>query len=544
MKPTLQSWRHGASLLLLGAAHAQAFAPEPLPAVLLPYVQLLCLAFLARVVWRAPSVKGAAATGFLFGLGSFAVGLYWIFISLHRYGGMAAPLASVAVLLLAAGEALFYGAAAAAAKWLAGRGLREGDGYARHFLAIAAWASCWTLAEWLRGTLFTGFPWMAVGYAHVDGPLAGWAPIIGMYGLTWLAAFICGAVGLLMHLQRSGREAPAAATVAGAIALALIGWVLGGLSWGQADGRPVLMRLVQGNVPQSEKFDPALMQQGIETYMQLAALPPRQPDMNPAVIVLPETIVPLFQDRYAPQFWDQWRQIAAQRGAGIIMGVPLHSRGPEGERYTNSAIGFDGATSVERLVSGSTAMRYDKHHLVPFGEFVPPGFRWFVDAMHIPLGDFDRGETRQTHFELAGQRFAPNICYEDVFGEEIIRGVRDSAEHGPGASILVNMSNLGWFGESWALRQHLQISRMRALETARPMVRATNTGMTAAIDPDGHVRALLDAHVKGVLDVEVQGMAGITPYVRAGNWPVLAWSLLAVAAVLLRRRASRAAAAS
>ncbi|WP_397476328.1 apolipoprotein N-acyltransferase [Pusillimonas sp.] len=534
----VQQWRYGASLLLLGAAHAQAFAPDPLPGVLLPYLQLVCLAFLARYVWRASGVKAAAATGFLFGLGSFAVGLYWVFISMHRYGGMAVPLASAATLLLAAADALFYAAAVAVAKWLTQRTLRLEDGIARHFLAVAAWASCWTLAEWLRGTLFTGFPWMATGYAHVEGPLSGWAPLIGMYGVTWLAAFVSAAAGLLMLRQRTSHEAPAAATVAAGIAAALLGWVLGGFSWGHAEGPPTLVRLVQGNVPQSEKFDPALLHNGVETYMQLAAMPPREAGMDPAVIVLPETIMALFQNRYPPQVWEQWRQIAQQRNAAIIMGVPLHSRGPDGDRYTNSVMGFDGATSIEQLLSGQTGMRYDKHHLVPFGEFVPPGFRWFVDAMHIPLGDFDRGQTRQKHFTLAGQQFAPNICYEDVFGEEIIQGVRPSAEHGPGATILVNVSNLGWFGESWALRQHLQISRMRAVETARPMLRATNTGMTAAIDPDGTVRAMLDAHVKGVLDVEVQGTGGLTPYVKFGNWPTLVWSLLWVGVALLRRRFS------
>lgn len=170
-------------------------------------------------------------------------------------------------------------------------------------------------------------------------------------------------------------------------------------------------------------------------------------------------------------------------------------------------------------------MRYDKQHLVPFGEFIPPGFRWFVDAMEIPLGDFARGPIRQPLFPIEGQHLSVNICYEDVFAEEIIQTVRNSDAKGPGASILVNISNLAWFGDSWALRQHLRIARMRALETARPMVRATNTGMTAYIGPKGQVYASLAPMTVGVLDVEVQGMTGYTPYVRMGNPPVLAWAL-------------------
>src|SRR5690606_29053809 len=237
--------------------------------------------------------------------------------------------------------------------------------------------------------------------------------------------------------------------------------------------------------PQSEKFDPQRMQEGIASYMKLAALPPKEASGAPKLIVLPETVMPVFQDRIAPATWQQWLDIAQTRNAGILMGIPLHDAAQAKESYTNSAIAFDAATPLAQLLSGHAGMRYDKHHLVPFGEFVPPGFRWFVDAMHIPLGDFDRGTMRQPTFPIAGQRIAPDICYEDVFGEEIILSVRHSEEFGPGASILVNMSNLGWFGNSWALRQHLQISRMRAIETARPMIRATNTGMTAAIDPDG-----------------------------------------------------------
>src|SRR5690606_16156739 len=185
----------------------------------------------------------------------------------------------------------------------------------------------------------------------------------------------------------------------------------------------------------------------------------------------------------------------------------------------------------------SDLMRYDKVHLVPFGEFVPTGFRWFVDMMSIPLGDFDRGQVDQPPMEIAGQLVAPNICYEDVFGEEIIQTVRGDVEAG-GASMLVNISNLAWFGNSWALRQHLQISRMRSLETARPMLRSTNTGMTAAIAPNGVVRAQLDAHVKGVLDVEVQGRSGLTPYVRWSNQPVVVLCLLLLATAIWRSRMS------
>jgi len=536
LKPSIQSWRQAASPLLAGAANALAFAPGPLPGPMLPLVQLACLAYLAYLALSAPDARRAAWAGFLFGLGTFAVGQYWIFISLHRYGGLASPLAAGAVLLLAAAESLYFAAAAALAHWLAARPGAARAGYGRCLLTAAVWASCWTLGEWLRGTLFTGFPWQNIGYAHVEGMLAAWAPLFGVYGVAWLAAFACAAVGQLAVAQGSGNEAPPAATVAAAIVIVLAGLALRHVEWSQPQGQPFIARLVQGNVPQSEKFDPALMQQGLDTYMSLAALPAKEAGADPALIILPETIMVLFQDRYAPQVWRQWLEIAGRRQAILLMGVPLHTAVGGAERFTNSAIAFSGDTPLQQLLAGAPALRYDKHHLVPFGEFVPPGFRWFVDALDIPLGDFDRGAPRQRPFQLAGQALAPDICFEDVFGEEIIRAVRPDAQNGPGASVLVNISNLGWFGNTWALRQHLQISRMRALETARPMIRATNTGMTAAIAPDGSLRATLPPAAKGVLDVEVQGASGLTPYVRWGNTPVLAWSLLLLLAGLVSRR--------
>lgn len=537
MSPSFHFSRQAAGSLLLGAIHALSFAPGPLPAWSLPFVQIFSLAFLAFYVFQAATVRQAALNAFLFGIANFALGFYWLFISMHEYGGMAAPLAGAAVLLLAAVEALFIVAAATLSRWLSARHLRTHSNYGWHLLIAAIWASSWTLAEWLRGTLFTGFPWLNVGYAHVEGVLAGWAPLLGVYGLAWFASFASAAIALLTCAKDTSNDARAAVGVGCAIVVGLLGIALGHIAWARPHGTPIIVRLVQGGVPQSEKFDPELIQRGLDTYMQLAMLPPKEADGAPQLIVLPETVVPLFQDRVAPSLWQQWLDISRERNARILMGVPLHDQQDGQDRYTNSAISFDAQTPLDTLLAGNPQMRYDKHHLVPFGEFIPPGFRWFVDMMQIPLGDFNRGAVRQALFPIEGQMISPDICYEDVFGEEIIQTVRDSDTLGPGATILVNMSNLGWFGDSWALRQHLQISRMRAMETARPMLRATNTGMTAAIDPNGAVRAALLPTVPGVLDVEVQGMSGFTPYVRWGNVPVLAWiGLILLLGLLLRRR--------
>ena len=531
----LNSARRTLQPLLIGAAHAFSFSEGPLPAWILPYAQVLTLSFLALWVWRAKSVRSAALSGLLFGLGNFTLGLYWIYFSLHTYGGMPPAMAVAAVLLMALGLAVFS-SLACGLTWHLAKGHLPLAGSpndappARRFpsllFAVALWASCWMLFEWLRGTLFTGFPWLNVGYGHIDGPLSGWAPVLGVYGLAWMAAFVAGAIALLVNAQRSPNETPAAITVVCAIGFLAAGAGLGQIRWSQPYGDPIMVRLVQGNIPQAIKFDPTHLQQGIDAYLYMAGLEPKAEGTQPSVIILPETVMPVFQNRLGLQTWQRWVDVARQRNATIIMGAPLNTSPGGQQHYTNSVIAFNGQTSPEALHQGQTGFRYDKHHLVPFGEFIPPGFRWFVDAMNIPLGDFDRGLRGQPPFAVAGQLISPNICYEDVFGEEIIQAVRTGANNQPGASLLVNVSNLAWFGKSWALQQHLQISRLRAIETARPMLRATNTGMTAAIDADGTVRAVLADHQMGVLDVEVQGTQGLTPYVRWGNWPILLLGLV------------------
>jgi apolipoprotein N-acyltransferase len=318
------------------------------------------------------------------------------------------------------------------------------------------------------------------------------------------------------------------------------------IHWSRPDGAPLQVRLVQGNVEQSEKFDPALMERGLLRHMNQASMPPSPGTPVPQLIILPETVLPVFQDQLDPRAWELWRRIAEERDATIVMGVPLHRRVDGKDRYTNSAVAFDGTTPAEALRSGELRMRYDKRHLVPWGEFVPPGFRWFVDMLDIPLGDFDRGDVRQPPFDIDGQRLALNICYEDLFGEELLPAVRPGPNGEPGASILVNISNLGWFGDTWALRQHLQIGRMRTLETARPMLAATNTGLTVSIGPDGRVLAEAPPMQATTLQVTVQGTTGLTPYARAGNATVMGvvaagLLILAVSRVIVMRRVVRAA---
>ncbi|WMD20512.1 apolipoprotein N-acyltransferase [Achromobacter seleniivolatilans] len=538
LTPRSRFLRGAAGLMLAGAVHALTFAPGPLPDWALAITQIVALAIAARVTLYAPSAKLAWARGWLFSFVSYALGLYWIFISLHRYGDLAAPLAVAGVLALSAFLALFPATAGALARRYAP--LASDSPPLRILSGTLAWAAMWAAFEWLRAVLFTGFPWLNIGYAHVDSPIAGWAPILGVHGMAFVAAFAAAAMASLWQPSRKKAMDSRQALAAGiAVALAAAGWPLSRIDWSAPTGDPLNVRLVQGNIEQSQKFDPALLEQSLVRHLDLAAMLPAGGVPAPQLVILPETVLPVFQDQLDPRVWDTWRRVAAQRNMVIAMGVPLHDRVNGRDRYTNSVMGFDGNTPVEQLVAGNPAMRYDKRHLVPWGEYVPPGFHWFVDMLNIPLGDFDRGGERQTPFAVGGQHVAFNICYEDLFGPDLLPALQPGANGEPGATILVNVSNLGWFGDSWALRQHLQIGRLRTMETARPMLTATNTGITAAIDAKGHVAAQLAPHQVGVLPVAVQGMTGLTPYARFGDKIALALAGLALIAAFGSGRKTR-----
>ncbi len=541
MKPFWLKWRLAVGLLVAGAAQALTYAPEPLPGWSLSLVQLLTMAALVGCVWRAPSALYAARRAWLFGLAHFAVGLYWLTISMHVYGLMPLPIAIAALLALSAYLALFFALAA----WLTHRfGLDPT--HAPHTLgkplwAALIWAAAWSVGEWLRANLFTGFPWLSSGYAHVDSWFAAWASILGTYGVSFITAFVAAVIaGLIMKdpQNRDASQTPHAMAGVIALTIGLLGWGLGHINWTQPAGSPMALRLVQGNVEQGLKFTPAHLQEVVAQHLKLAQTPTPANSPTPAVILLPETVLAVFQHQLAPSVWQAWIDVARKQSAVLLMGSALFNTNDRS--YTNSVLGITADTTIEQIQLATTGLRYDKHHLVPFGEFIPWGFRWFVDLMSIPMGDFYRGENPQAPFVIKDQRIAANICYEDIFGDELLGALRratDTSSTPAGATILANFSNLGWFGESWALRQHWQMARMRAIETSRPMVRATNTGVTGAIDQQGQVIAMLPAHRPGVLDVSVQGQQGTTLYARVGDWAILLLSLaVLIAAAFMKSR--------
>jgi apolipoprotein N-acyltransferase len=485
--------REAAIALLAGAATVGAFAPLGLyPLALLGFAALIHLWIEAR--------RPAAAfrIGFLFGLGLFGCGVSWVYVSLHRFGAMPAPLAAIATLGFCAILALYP----ALAGWLQARVPAP-----QAIRAVFVIPALWTFTEWLRGWVLTGFPWLSAGYAGVDTPLAGFAPLAGVYAMS-LATLVCA--GLLWCMARGRARWRAAFAL---LAVLAAGWALRQLEWTAPYGAPFRAAMLQGDVPQDLKFDPERYAKTLETYARLAG------QSRAKLIVLPETALPRFLDSIDPAYLQHLAAIARRNGGDMLLGVPYRA-GP-GEYY-NSVISL----------GSSPSQIYNKVHLVPFGEFVPPGFGWIVRILSIPLADFSRGAPDQKPLAVAGQRVAVDICYEDAYGAAIARAL-------PAATLLVNVSNVAWFGDSLAPAQHLEIARLRALETGRMMLTATNTGITAAIGPHGRVLARLPEFVVASLEVEAQGYTGTTPYARTGDWPALAAALALLALAYLVARAKR-----
>lgn len=517
---TSQTARTALFLLLAGASNVFSLAPLQLWPL-----QLVSLAGLFYCL-SLPGLRPAQAAwyGFSFNLGYLSAAVSWLCIAMTQFGNLPWPLAILALLLLCSFLSL-YGAAAA---YLSRRfGLASAQ--QSWPLLLLLLPALWTSADLARVYLFTGFPWALSGYAHNVSPLAGYAPVFGVVGLGWLNALLAGCLCLMLNWR--ARLRPALSALALLLLIFAGGSALQRWQWTSPTGQAIQVRLLQGNVAQDLKFQAEYLNHSLDLYFRM--LTATKADLS----VTPETALPMLSSHLPPDYLPALRQYARQSGATILLGVAAHDGG---SRYANSLLGMSAHYQLQDY-------RYDKAHLVPFGEFIPPGFAWFVNAMKIPMSDFSRPQALQAPLRVGSQALQPTICYEDLFGEEIAAQLAHQLDQAPAdaqqsvAGILLNTSNLAWYGNSWAIPQHLQISQMRALEMQRPMLRATNTGATAYINHNGQIVSQLPVNQQGVLNVEIRGRDGVTPYLYAGNRIIFAiLACLLISCLIISRYATSA----
>ncbi|HLF96025.1 MAG TPA: apolipoprotein N-acyltransferase [Methylococcaceae bacterium] len=466
--------------LLGGLLYPLAFAPFDAPWLLFPGLLFLFGGWLnaapGRAAWR----------GYLFGLGQFGLGVSWIYVSIHDFGGASPVEAGGLTVLFVVCMALYP----ALIGYLAARCFPRAS---LPLLALIVYPALWTLGEWFRGWFLTGFPWLQAGYSQMDFPLARLAPWTGVFGVGWAAAAVAGVVMTACCRRGARRYLPVLAALTIGVALRFLPVAVGV----DAAAPPFRAALLQGNIAQDLKWRADYRRLTLELYVSMT-----RENWDARLIVWPETAVPAFYGQLEELF-AVLDEEARAHGADILVGAPVEEA--NGARY------YNGLVKV-----GQPPAIYRKRHLVPFGEFLPlrPLLGWILDVMEIPLGDFDAGAREQPLLVAAGQPLAASVCYEDAFGNESRAGL-------PEAAYLVNVSNDAWFGDSIAPHQHLQMARMRALETGRWMLRATNTGVTAVIDAQGRIVSRLPQFQQGVLAADVTPMRGATPYVRWGDAPVI-----------------------
>jgi len=485
-----QGWSARLLALVLGAALPLAFAPFGWwPVAILSLAGLFWL-------WQTASPREARWIGYAFGLGQFGVGVSWIFHSLHLFGDAIAPVASLITLLFVAVMAAFP----ALAGELGARVSAPGSGL-RLFLALPL---AWLLLELVRGIFLGGFPWLNLGASMLATPLAGYGPILGEYGISLTVTLSAAALAALAQRR----------DVLIALPLLAAGWGAGAglarIDWVQPAGDPLTIAIVQGNVEQARKFDPERYEATLQTYRSLT-----EAHKDARIILWPETAVPDLVSQAAP-FLIEMQEKAREQGFQVVAGV-----------FDEDRFGNIYNALLTLPVEGG---RYHKRHLVVFGEFIPLRFliEPFKTLIQVPMSDLSAGAEEQPLLRLADYPVGASICYEAAFSREIRRAL-------PHAAFLVNASNDAWFGDSLAPHQHLQIAAMRALESGRWMARATNTGISALIDPHGRVVARTPQFEQAVLRGKITPMQGATPFARLGEWPLWLLAGLGLAALALRR---------
>lgn len=501
----LPAWRLPAALLRSavalgsGALLACAFAPLkwwPLA--------ILCPASLMGL-WEEAAPREAAWLGFSFGFGTFAAGTYWLYVSIHDLGKAPIWLTLLLMLALIGIMAIYHALIGyVVTRWL------PRSGAVRWLIGAPA---VWLLIEWWRGWFLSGFSWLSLGYSQTDTWLARLAPLGSVYAIS-LA--LLASAGALVALTRGTWP-----TRVAAVAVLLAPWVasaaLGPIAWTQTAGPPLSVAVVQGDVPQADKWLASMREPILERYQRLT-----ESALATKLIVWPEAALPDLANNLLPYIASIDRE-ARSHGSSLVMGVIRAS--PDGKRYYNSV-----------LALGRQASWYDKDHLVPFAEFfpVPHSVRRWLRLMSLPYSDFTPGGVRQGPLPVAGLELGPTVCYEVAYSGYMLRMQ-------PEANALVNVTNDAWFGRSSARYQQFQMARMRALEEGRFMIVATNDGISAVIGPHGEVVASAPSFRPYVLRSFVAPMTGLTPYARVGNWLVVSLAIAGLVGALgagtVRRRA-------
>ena len=475
----------------------------------LPYGGWIQIPILSLVWWRlglqeALAIKKQALSGLIFGLGYFVVGVWWLYISMHDVGGMHTLLSVLAVFLLSSCLAIYFSIACLAVPLFKKSGLSG-----------LIFAASWVVMDFLRGYLFTGFPWMGFAETQINGPFAGIVPIFGGLAGTFLAIWCSWEL-----LQIKRRWLTSSVSIVGVIAFTQ---AIGLISFTKPFGDPISVRLIQGNFAQSIKFNPLAIGQQIDFYTKEIIKTPAN------LIVVPETAFPWPQVNLPIGLINYLQHFSSSTESNVLLGVIGEVNTDGAIQYTNRALG---------LSPNQIPYQYDKVHLVPFGEFIPLGFRWFIDAFRVPLSDFARGGADQSPLTVARKdqpdiHAAITICYEDVFGSELATRIRQSKQP---VNLLINMTNLAWFGQSQAPTQQLRLSQLRSLETGLPALRATNTGITSVLSSNGKVLQFLPEFTQTTLSARVQAYSGKTPYVIWGNLPILSFSCFLLIWALIRLR--------
>jgi len=464
-----------------------------------PVIAILSLAWLFSTVLNS-TAKDAGIFGYVFGLGMFGVGVNWLHISINLFGGVNLAGAFIITFVLVAYLSLYPALVAFTYQRLfANKGI---------LTFVTVMPTLWVLSEWFRSSIFTGFPWLNIGYSQIDTPVSSLAPVLGQYGLSWVTAFISA---LLVALYLTPRLVKAIL-----VGVLIISWLglnaLGSIHWTTDKNADISVAMIQGAIPQEMKWRPEQRQKTLDLYLSLS-----EEYQDSQLIIWPETAIPILHHQ-AQKFLQHMTTTVRNQNTDYIVGIPFKDL--DSNKFYNGI-----------AVIGSSNDTYYKQHLVPFGEYLPfdKWLRPVLDLMKIPMSDFSSGANGKPVIHAVDEIIGVSICYEDVFGEEVIAAL-------PEATILVNISNDAWFGDSIAPHQHLQMARMRSLETGRYMLRSTNTGVSAIINEKGFITASSPQFVPHVTSDNVKTFEGLTPYARFGNWPVIIAAFLVLLIAFFRLR--------